>query len=272
MQMLKEQIERCLATEFEQKLFKAALDFLDQDDNPLKFNAFAFSLRELFRHVMERLAPDEMVKKCSWFVQDANIQEGRLTRFQRFKYAVQKGLSDEFTKTDLSIELEKTWPDVKSSIDALSKLTHVGPETFDLDGDEGQRRVKDAIEALWMIFAAIEHVSSKLEQSLHHHIDQAVVATSLRETNAQIDILSSNSIIEGTEISSWEITAINARTIEFSGEGTAYISMEWGRDDDHAQLNDEYPFIFSGYATVDQPMKPIVEAEGIQIDTSDWYE
>lgn len=272
MQILEEQIEHFLVTDFERSLFKAALGFLDHDDNPLRFNAFAFSLRELFRHVLDRLAPDKMVRQCSWFFQDPEIDEGRLTRFQRFKYAVQKGLSDEFTKSDLSIDLKETWSDIKRSIDALSKLTHVNPESFGLDADRGQNHAKDAIEALLAIFAGIEELSEELRRTLHRHIDQAVVDASLRQTNAQIDILSSNSIIEGTDILSWEITSIDAQTIEFSGEGTAHISLEWGRGGDHAQLSDEYPFAFSGHASTGQPKKPIVEADAIKIDTSSWYE
>lgn len=268
----KEQIAGFLTADFEQKLFTASLGFLDLTDNPLRFNAFAFSLRELLRHVMDRLAPDASVKECRWFAQDPSIEDGRLTRFQRFKYAVQRGLDDAFVADVLNFSVIDYWPEVRASIDSLSKLTHVGPNTFGLGAEEVKMQADGMIEALWTIFAAIEELSSELESLLHDHINQAVVAASLRETNAQIDILSSNSVFEGAEISNWEITSIDSREILFSGEGAAHVFLEWGRGKDRAQIFDEFPFSFSGYALVVCPTEPEIESNGIQIDTTEWYE
>ena len=56
---------------FERNLVRACFDNLEAT-GPLRFNNFAYSLRELLRHVFHRLAPDMSVKKCCWYKPDLN--------------------------------------------------------------------------------------------------------------------------------------------------------------------------------------------------------
>ena len=56
-----------LAPGFEQELFLAAIANVDDTSNKLRLNNFAYSMRELIRVVLERLAPDEEVVNAPWF-------------------------------------------------------------------------------------------------------------------------------------------------------------------------------------------------------------
>lgn len=59
------EIEKRLSGDFEHDLFDAALYNLNDVHNKLRFNNFAYSLRELTRHILARLAPDLICIKYS---------------------------------------------------------------------------------------------------------------------------------------------------------------------------------------------------------------
>lgn len=87
-------IRQIVGPAFERPLLDAAIANLDAP-GPLCFNNFSYALRELLRHVLHRLAPDEQVRACSWFKADESAKSG-ITRAQRATYAIQGGLSDTF--------------------------------------------------------------------------------------------------------------------------------------------------------------------------------
>lgn len=84
-----------LASGFEQDLFKAAIANVDDEKNQLRLNNFAYSMRELIRTVLERLAPDEDVINAPWFKPNDMQHPEKVTRSQRIKFAIQGWLSDE---------------------------------------------------------------------------------------------------------------------------------------------------------------------------------
>ena len=60
-------IKRYLDGDFEKRLISSCLKNLLDTNNELRFNNFAYSIRELSRHILHRLAPDEKVLNCSWY-------------------------------------------------------------------------------------------------------------------------------------------------------------------------------------------------------------
>lgn len=64
---MNERITEILTQGFERELYTAALNNLADSSNPLRLNNFAYAMRELTRHVLHRLAPDESVRKCRWY-------------------------------------------------------------------------------------------------------------------------------------------------------------------------------------------------------------
>ncbi|MFT5814363.1 MAG: hypothetical protein ACI9VT_002124 [Psychroserpens sp.] len=64
---MEEQIESYLTTVFEKKIFSASVAYLENKNDPLRINSFAYSLRELIRNIFERRAPEDHIKNCSWF-------------------------------------------------------------------------------------------------------------------------------------------------------------------------------------------------------------
>lgn len=60
-------IKRLLTSQFETDLFKASLASLNEIGNKLRYNNFAYFIRELSRHFLHRLAHEQNVKNCSWY-------------------------------------------------------------------------------------------------------------------------------------------------------------------------------------------------------------
>ncbi|MCV5663812.1 hypothetical protein OFN50_32825, partial [Escherichia coli] len=55
-----------LETDFEHELLHASLRNYCSHGNPLRFNNFAFAIRELINHVLKRLAPNDRVMASPW--------------------------------------------------------------------------------------------------------------------------------------------------------------------------------------------------------------
>lgn len=70
------EIENKLLPEFEKELFSAAQKNLGDKTNPLRLNNYAYAIRELTRHVLHRLAPDENVIRCSWYKNETDKANG----------------------------------------------------------------------------------------------------------------------------------------------------------------------------------------------------
>ena len=127
-------IRAWLASGFETELFDAAIRNLDDRQNPLRFNNFAYSVRETIRHVLKRLAPDEEVLRAQWYKNDTERPEG-VTRKQRAYFAVQGGLSDGYVRNSLGLDTDADQKALGRAIDELNKYTHIERPTFGVPAD-----------------------------------------------------------------------------------------------------------------------------------------
>ena len=122
-----------LAPGFEQELFLAAIANVDDTSNKLRLNNFAYSMRELIRVVLERLAPNEEVVNAPWFQPNDKEHPNKVTRSQRIKYAIQGWLSDDYVTNTLRIDHQDNDKELRKNIDELSKYTHVTESTFNIE-------------------------------------------------------------------------------------------------------------------------------------------
>ncbi|MCC5912457.1 MAG: hypothetical protein JJT76_18725 [Clostridiaceae bacterium] len=104
---------------FESKLFETSLKELEDINSPIRINTFSLSLRELIRHILARLAPDEKVLRSKWY-ENLTDKEHGVTRQQRMLYAIKGGLLDEFIINELNLDLNKVTKKLKKVIDNLS--------------------------------------------------------------------------------------------------------------------------------------------------------
>ena len=266
---MKEEIESYLETEFERKLFSASTTYLENDSDPLRINSFAYSLRELIRNVFERRAPEEKVKSCTWFKKETD--NGKPSRKQRYIYSVQGGLSHNYVKDDLGMDVLEQWKEIKKIIDSLSKFTHVDDETFDIPHKDCQKLAEEILRTLLSIFNMIKDVRTELHYELASHIDNELMSTFVSNGMPDIDILSNQSYVEHSEVTEYEVVGIDDRKLTFKGKGEAQVSQNYGKGDDACEFNEEYPFEFTGSSTVVKPYELSIPPECISIDVDSWF-
>jgi len=267
---MSELIDKYLVTDFEKNLYNASLAYLENEKDPLRINSFAYSLRELIRNVFSRIAPDEHIRHCSWFLPET--ENGAPSRKQRFYYSAKGGLSVDFVSNTLGIDLNEPWQEIKSAIDTLSKYTHVNENTFDVAKEECIRISTESIGAFNSILYTIDEIKTELHQALYMNIDNELLNTFVTNSISDIDILSHMSYVEGSEITDYEITDITYSKINFAGEGNAYVSLNYGKGDDACEINDEFPFTFTGVSSIHEPLSVSISPEDISIDIDSWYE
>ncbi|MEH6592657.1 MAG: hypothetical protein V7746_20490 [Halioglobus sp.] len=266
---MQEKIQKFLETEFERELFTASIGYLENDRDPLRFNSFAYSLRELIRNIFSRKAPDDVVKSCTWYKNET--ENDKPSRRQRYLYCVQGGLTNEFVHTELALDVLEPWKEIKGAIDALSKFTHVSKGTFNLAEADYSPLVYEALSKLLVIFDMVDSTRFEIYRALESHIDRVIVDTLLSNTFSEIDLLSNNSFVEYSEVIDLELADIDSKIISFSGTGLVQISQNYSKHDDHVELVEDYPFQFKGHSPVEEPYRISISPQDVEIDTSSWY-
>jgi len=265
-----DQIQPYLKTDFEKELFKAAVAYIEKTDDPLRFNSFSASMRELSRHLLSRLAPDEEVKKCSWFIVETD--NGAPTRKQRIIYAIQGGLTTKFVEDELYIDASDEVKDIIKSINLLSKFTHVNEKTFNISQSKCESMSESVIDSFIQIFGIISQARKEIKSSVHDYITDELMGIFISNTFDDLDILSSQTIPESSALEEFEIEDINSDKILISGYGYVEVSLNYGKGDDATEINDSFPYEFKCYSEINSPKEIIIHKRDIQVDTSSWYE
>ncbi|MCK9622302.1 MAG: hypothetical protein M0R47_17405 [Methylobacter sp.] len=270
------QIEKEFCEGFEKNLFAAAQKNLADKSNPLRLNNYSYAMRELTRHVLHRLAPDENVIQCSWYKNETDREKG-ITRKQRAYYAVQGGLGDSYVKDTLELEVDDIHRDLIKAINGLSKFTHIEPKVFDLPEAEVESLVNETTEAVYGFLATINDCRRLVIDSLWEHIDSAVIDETLKETIIAIDELATHHFVDEVYTDKIAIFEINHESILFRVEGTIGCELQWGsnsdlRRGDGAVLPQSFPFTCELSSPVYEPESVGTVESSLWVDTSSWYE
>jgi hypothetical protein len=275
---MKEVIKEILESEFEKELFDAAMANLNDDSNKLRYNNFAYSIRELSRHFLHRLSPEDDVKSCQWF--EILTVTGNLTRTQRIKYAIHGGLTDEIlTKLGFDVEeLKEEIKSIKSTIDSLSKYTHINEETFDLPKSEIDLMSGNVLRELKAFVERVKSCKRDLTQFLDCHIEQHILEEIIFNNYENVGSLARRYSIESGDVIEYQITEINYETITVDLSGNIDFVLEYGsnkeiREGDGLDINISFPFQTKIHYLIEEEFP----SESYQIDdfgvnTDSWYD
>lgn len=264
------ELENYLDNAFEKKLFLASVNYLSNNTDPLRANSFCYSIREVFRHVFDRVAPNKNILKCSWF--KVETSSGLPSRRQKYIYAVQGGLTPEFVEKELGVDVLDSWKPIRDSIDTLSKYTHVGHKTFDINDADVDKIASEALDSLRTIFYITSDTRNELHRSLEGHLGSELMNTFFMNSMEDIDILSQGSYVEQCNIDNYSISDIDDYQLVFEGDGTVDVSLNYGKRDDACEINTNFPFSFEGSSHVSKPFDVTIDANDVAIDTRSWYE
>lgn len=264
--------------QFELDLYEAAVHNLSDLSNKLRFNNFAYAMRELSRHVLHRLAPSEGVLKCSWY-KNLTQNENGITRVQRAIYATQGGLSDKFVRDALNIDPSDAHRSLRDAIDRLSRFTHVEKEVFDLSADTVDKLSGEITSAFSGFAAVIQDCRSRIIEGLEEAIHESTVSEVLSDSLPAVDEIATHFSLEEVYVDSAEVTDITHDTIHLLARGTLGVTLQWGSNSDirrgeGAELDESFPFTCALTCTINDDLSPEdleVLEDSLMVDTREWY-
>lgn len=230
--------------DFEKQLLEATLNNLLAKGNKLRFNNFSYGIRELTRHILGSLAPEEEIEKCCWYPIDSK-QKGKFTRAERIKYIIQKGLPDEFVEG--FYDVEEHIDSIKSTMEILNKYTHVNKDTFNIDEVEIDSITEEVLDAFSKIVAGLSTYHNLLKIELHDHIDKELLDHSISTSIDEVDMLSTHHNIEESETSSIKINDVSSTAISVRAFGSISVRQQYGSDSDFRkgdglEIHSSFPF------------------------------
>lgn len=264
-------------TPFQKELLNACFDNLKDQNNRLRFNNFAYSIRELSRHFLNTLAPKEDVVLCSWFTDESG--KGKITRGQKIKYAIAGGLSDNDIDDLIGLDiLDEAKKDVLDSIELLNKFTHINEDTYDISDSEIARNSTLVIKAFENFANRIIECRESVIEKLESQISQEVVEKAMWEISDEIDILATHHNIEEIIIDNYKVSCISSDKILIEVLGDLEVRLQWGSDGDLRrgdghELYDNFPFNSTLSITIANGLeKAEFKVEEYKVDTDKWYE
>lgn len=273
------ELKELLTSDFQRDLLQASLDNINDSKNKLRFNNFAYSMRELSRHILYSLSPGQDILKCSWYKNETAKPNG-ISRGQRVKYAIQGGLEDSFVDSEL-VEISKInsiKKKLKGSIDLLSKYTHVNPNTFDIPDMEMIRLSEEVMTHLIDFAKTIVDSRKMIIYEIDEKISDEFIEHTISETVEEVDILATHHNTEEISVNHTGISKILSDRILIDVEGFVSVRLQWGSDSDlkndiGAEMYDSFPY--SG--TVEAKLNGSFENAEISIinfnvNTDSWYE
>ncbi|MGE6468089.1 hypothetical protein [Serratia proteamaculans] len=259
-----------LETEFEHELFHACLRNYCSHGNPLRFNNFAYVIRELINHVLERLAPDERVKNSPWYIRDRN--NASVTRKQRAKYIAQKHIPDSLLDEDALDILDSAIGWFNKNYTLLNNYTHISENSFDHNPKEFFENVKLLFQLCNKIFDDFEQLERVITDSIIEEVQDEVNEITRNNVPNELDILSSQTIVEWCNVGTTELLSLEEDYIYLLVRGTVDITRQYGRGDDYFAQEDSYPFKFAVSIRTDnfKNISPLIST--VVVDTGSWYD
>lgn len=259
-----------LETDFENRLFVASLRNYASHGNPLRFHNFAFSMRELVLHVIQRKAPPKQVKKCSWYERESEKHE--VTRRQQLKYCAQSNISDAYLDETVLEHLNEFISEFLDEFNFFNKYTHITEKYFDVTPKSFFQDAKAVIEIAKDSLNQLEDLERIIIDSLEEKVRNAVISTAVSTIPDSLSILANHVYIEHTEVEEVECTGIDNRFIYVTAQGNVHVTQEYGPKDDLCNMSECYPFTLSMKSHVENPEDFTIESEELDVDTSSWYE
>lgn len=274
---IRDTINPWLATDFEHQMLDAAINNIEDTVSPIRFNNFAYVVRELIRHILERLAPDQDVLATSWFKPEDPEKPKMITRIQRMKYAVQGGLYDSFVEKTLDIDVTDVTRSFKKAIDKLSKYTHINPETFGVDEEEVEKNLHSLLISFKALFLLINETKQKYDHHLVDLIDKEVLEQMYYDTINEVDILSTHSTVEGYTINDIDVDDVDLNNVSCMVSGSVEVRLQYGSDGDQRRgdgmvMYKEFPFKSTISARIDETLGEFkIDTDSLEVNTDSFY-
>lgn len=267
---------------FERELFLASLNNLSDKGNPVRFNNFAYCMREIITLILAKYSSDEDVINCCWYKNETDKENG-VTRAQRVKYSIQGGFSDKevYQLLDLDEEDEKIIDETLKSFARrfreLNQHTHLRESRFNIGDDLCESLASEVLDVMSSILELIEDSRERVKEQLEGAIDETLISEFIESTFEELDILSTHTVVDYSELEFYHVDRISSEHVIISGQGTVHCDLQWGSGSDMrngvgASMSESFPYEFSARSKLkDLQSLELCEA-GITVGTDSWYE
>lgn len=218
---------------FQQKLLDASLNILKQENNPLKINNFACSIRELSRHILGTLAPDNKIKECDWFEQQYNNENVPIIiRRQRIQYAIQKKLPTSYVSKHIPnfVDLIKN---VNDTINNLSKYTHIEENIFGISPEDEENLAVEILDSFIKFKETIDCSTKRFNEDIEKSIDVALYNYVCMQYIEQLDKIASHYQVNDISFYDFNVSKINEEHWDLRVFGDIDTTLQWGSDGDY---------------------------------------
>ncbi|CCD90971.1 conserved hypothetical protein [Bradyrhizobium sp. ORS 375] len=259
--------------DFSRTAITGAQHALCDHENPLRLNFFSTAMRILFEHMMDALAPVEQVVQADWFVSE---REGNVpTRAQRILFAVQGGLSSDFVKDTLGIEIAPIRQRLIKAVDNLSKHVHGREDTIIERRDEQDAAASRTIEALGNFIDTYRECRTTILDAIKDELDNATVDALVNNAILEVDELATHHSIEEVYVEMTSVRSIGAHFITYRATGTIAVGLQWGsnsdvRRGDGAEVDQSFPFHCDIEVSLDDPLDLAFSETEFAVDVSSW--
>lgn len=259
-----------LETNFEKELFTACLRNYASHGNPLRFHNFAFSIRELIKHIIEKKSPNDKLLQASWYKREHEHYE--ISRRQRLKYCSQAKISDAYLGEEFLEESNERIDEMLKLYFFLNKYTHITEKYMHPSTQEFFLKAKQILQTATEILNGIHICRDELIRTLEDKIRNAVIDTAVSSMPENLVTIANHAYVDYTEVEEFGITSIDDEYINIYASGTVYVTQEYGSRSDGVSLEESYPFTLHMASHLDSPETFEVISEALEVDTSSWYD
>lgn len=258
-----------LETPFEHQLFDASLRNYCSHGNPLRFNNFAFAMRELVTNILNRKAPEQDVISAPWYIQES--PDRKVTRKQQLKYCAQKHIPDILISVETLEKINEKTKRYNKEYSIFNKYTHITEKYFNNESKAVFDEVKQLIELTSKAYDIFDDLENVMSEEVLESISAEIREVTRDNIPGEVDILSSSTLVDDSEVTDIRLITMTNEFIYFLIKGTIYITRQYGKGEDFYASGDHYPFWFAVSVSAQDFNSVNPLNVNIMVDTSEWY-
>lgn len=261
--------------QFSGQAIDGALRALADLENPLRLNFFSTGMRILFEHLMNVFSPEAEVVKASWFKPMRDDRKPSLG--QRVSFAIHGGLSEEFVKEKLNVDLPPLRKRLTSAYGELSKHVHGNENTIIFDRGKQDVVAESTAVSMGAFLDALRECREAVLKPIAEALDSTAVDTLLSDAMLEVDELATHFSVDELYVDSIIVSTIGADTITYLVEGSVEVTLQWGsnsdlRRGDGAESSQSFPFHCEFQLSLDDPWDLDDAKLTYGVDVSRWHE
>jgi hypothetical protein len=259
-----------LASDFEKDIYTASLRNYCSMGNPIRFNNFAFVIRELLTKVVDRLAPTEDVKKSKWYSRESEDYE--VTRKQQLKFCAQGYFVDTVLPDWIEEEVDKFIKEYVKLYRKLNQYTHISEKYKGLSPQKAFSFLKELVVTLSAILSTISDIKSHITEEIEREVHDIVFDKLTFESHEALIELSGQTIVKCINIEGYRLSRVEPDSIIFEGEGYVECELNYGSKHDGMSMNHDVPFSFFLVSSMEKVAELDFYEQGMYLDNSSFYE